>query len=336
MITESSKPKDNTAVALISVIVPVYKVEPYLDCCVQSIVEQTWPTLEIILVDDGSPDNCPVMCNAWAEKDARIRVIHKANGGLSDARNAGLEIASGDYISFIDSDDWISPGMLEQLYDAMQRDDSDIAACSVEMFWDDGTPSQMLTAPTNRILGREQAERALMNQRLLKNPVWYKLYRRGCVQGICFETGKLHEDVFWSYLVFSNARRVSIIDYVGYHYRQRSDSIMGAAYSLKRLDAIEAYEKRSLFMDEFFPALSREARVRTLSACIFHGQMAQSFLPRRERTEAFQYLSLVARRTHVTCKDYSSRKFLSRVWLTMARVSLRATCWIKTALGTGF
>ena len=99
----------------ISVIVPVYKVEPYLDRCVQSILRQTFRAFELILVDDGSPDGCPAMCDAWAKQDRRIRVLHKENGGLSSARNAGLAVATGRYISFVDSDDWIEPQMLEYL-----------------------------------------------------------------------------------------------------------------------------------------------------------------------------------------------------------------------------
>ena len=104
---------------LISVVVPVYRVEPYLDRCVASIVNQTYRNLEIILVDDGSPDRCPAMCDAWAEKDRRIKVIHKANGGLSDARNVGLQLAQGNYVAFIDSDDWIDLRFIEILYKAI-------------------------------------------------------------------------------------------------------------------------------------------------------------------------------------------------------------------------
>ena len=132
---------------LISIVVPVYKVEPYLDKCVSSIVNQTYKNLEIILVDDGSPDNCPVMCDAWAEKDNRIRVIHKPNGGLSDARNAGMSAATGELIAFVDSDDWIAPDMYEKLYHRLTEDGSDIAACGVQMVWEDNTPPRMLTRP---------------------------------------------------------------------------------------------------------------------------------------------------------------------------------------------
>lgn len=110
----------------ISVIVPVYKVENFLDRCVESIVGQTYENLEIILVDDGSPDNCPSMCDKWAEKDRRIKVIHKENGGVSSARNAALDIVSGDYIGFVDSDDWIDPGMYEFLYENSQKYDADL------------------------------------------------------------------------------------------------------------------------------------------------------------------------------------------------------------------
>ena len=116
---------------LISVVVPIYRVEPYLDKCISSIVNQSYRNLEIILVDDGSPDNCPAMCDAWAERDSRIKVIHKPNGGLSDARNAGMAIASGELLGFVDSDNRISPNMYQILYDRMDHDDSDMAAAMI-------------------------------------------------------------------------------------------------------------------------------------------------------------------------------------------------------------
>ena len=107
---------------LISVIIPIYKVEEFLDKCISSVVNQTYYDLEIILVDDGSPDNCPIMCDKWAERDERIKVIHKVNGGLSDARNAGIQIAKGDFIAFVDSDDWIAPNMYQMMVDAIEKE----------------------------------------------------------------------------------------------------------------------------------------------------------------------------------------------------------------------
>ena len=116
--------------ALISVIIPVYKVEKYLDRCLESIVNQTYKNLEIILIDDGSPDNCPAICDEYAQKDSRIKVIHKANGGVSSARNKGIDVATGDYIGFVDSDDWIEPDMYETLIKNAEQYNSDISRCS--------------------------------------------------------------------------------------------------------------------------------------------------------------------------------------------------------------
>lgn len=116
---------------LISIIVPVYKVEKYLKRCVKSIVNQTYKNLEIILIEDGSPDQCPYMCEEWSKRDPRIKVIHKQNGGLSDARNEGLKISTGEFIGFVDSDDWIAPEMYERLLNAIIADQSDIAQCNV-------------------------------------------------------------------------------------------------------------------------------------------------------------------------------------------------------------
>ena len=131
---------------LVSIIVPIYKVEPYLDQCVQSIVDQTYANLEIILVDDGSPDNCPAMCDAWAEKDSRIRVIHKANGGVSSARNAGLDMATGSYIAFVDADDWLEPAAVEILLEQAVSTGADIVVGNYYFDYVDGRSAQALTA----------------------------------------------------------------------------------------------------------------------------------------------------------------------------------------------
>lgn len=321
--------------SLITVIVPIYKVEPYLDRCVRSIVDQTYTNLEIILVDDGSPDNCPTMCDAWAAKDSRIKVIHKANGGLSDARNAGLAAATGDYIAFVDSDDWIAPEMLERLYEAIQRDESDIAACAVEMVWEDDTPSRMLTVRENRVLEREEAQSALFSEKLLKHPVWYKLYRGETIHDIPFEVGKYHEDVFWSYQAVGKAKSVSLIDYVGYFYTQRPGSIMGESFSLKRLDAMEAYERRYGYLAENFPELEQRARLSLITHCIYMGQMALKYLDREERKTAFAYLNEVKSRYPYSHMEYANRKMSHRLWLDLSKVSLKLACMLKNVLGVG-
>ena len=167
---------------LISVIVPVYKVEAYLDRCVQSIVDQTYRNLEIILVDDGSPDNCGAMCDAWVEKDSRVRVIHKENGGLSDARNVGMAAASGEYLGFIDSDDYIAPEMYQVLWERIAADRSDMAACGVEMVFEDGTSPRRMTSGGSCVLDKHSAMETIVRETWLKQPVWYKLYRTDLIQ----------------------------------------------------------------------------------------------------------------------------------------------------------
>lgn len=320
---------------LISIIVPVYKVEPYLDKCVRSIVGQTYSNLEIILVDDGSPDNCPAMCDAWAEKDSRIKVIHKANGGLSDARNAGMEAASGELIGFVDSDDWIEPEMYERLYAAMQRDGSDIAACAVRMVWEDGTPDRLLTVSKNCVLGKHKAQKALLEESDLKQPVWYKLYRRSVIEGIQFEVGKYHEDVFWSYRAVGNAERVSLIDYVGYCYLQRGGSIMCSGYSLKRLDALEAVEQRYAYLAENFPELEKQARIGVRETCIYQGQMALKYLDKSDRETAFARLEELVHKYKIRRTDYAERKLTHRLWLDLSGISLKTVCRLKNALKVG-
>ncbi len=320
---------------LVSVIIPVYKVEPYLDRCVQSVVNQSYPNLEIILVDDGSPDQCPAMCDAWAKKDPRIRVIHKKNGGLSDARNAGMAAATGEYISFVDSDDWIAPEMLERLVKALERDDSDIAACAVEMVWEDGRENKTLTVRKNLVLEREDAQRALLNETLLKQPACFKLYRSETIRDILFAVGKYHEDVFWSYQAVGRARRVSLIDYVGYYYFQHAGSIMGEGYSLKRLDAIEAVVNRYHYFEKEFPALAKDAKVSILNNCIYHGQMALKYCKKEDRKTVFSTLNKVRDSVSISNEDCAGMKASHRLWLKMAMVSLPLVCQVKNCLGRG-
>lgn len=318
--------------AKISVIVPVYKVESYLDKCISSIVNQTYANLEIILVDDGSPDNCPAMCDAWAEKDSRIRVIHKPNGGLSDARNAGIVVATGELMAFVDSDDWIAPDMYEYLYQRLTEDNSDIAACGVQMVREDKTQSRMLTQEGNCVLNQEEAMRAIIEESWLKQPVWYKLYKTDLIRDILFPMGKCHEDVFWSYQAVGSAKKVSVSDHVGYYYLQRGGSIMGAGYSLKRLDAVEAKVQRCAYIQERFPALSPLAIKDLWFTCIYQGQLALRALNKAEAEKMLTYFENLVE-THPFQMEGCSLK--ERLWLNMAKSSLAVACRIRNALKIG-
>ena len=317
---------------LISVIVPVYKVEPYLDKCISSIVNQTYKNLEIILVDDGSPDSCPTMCNAWAEKDSRIRVIHKTNGGLSDARNAGMTVATGELMAFVDSDDWIVPDMYEYLYQRLTEDNSDIAACGVQMVWEDKKLCRMLTRAGSCVLNQEEAMRAIIEESWLKQPVWYKLYKTDLIRDILFPMGKCHEDVFWSYQAVGSAKKVSVSDHIGYYYLQRDGSIMGEGYSLKRLDAVEAKVQRCAYIQERFPALSPLAVKDLWFTCIYQGQLALRTLDKTEAEKILAHFENVMERQPFQMEGCSAKE---RLWLNMAKSSLAVACRIRNALKIG-
>lgn len=260
--------------SLISIVVPLYNVEQYLQKCVDSLINQTYKNLEIILVDDGSPDNCPKICDEYAKQDIRIKVIHKENGGLSDARNAGMKVARGEYISFIDSDDWIKSEMIEDMYNRMIEDNSDLVSSGVIWVDVDGTEIRTATVSENCVLNTEQAMKELINDGKLKQHVWNKLYKTDLIKNIPFDKGKYHEDVFWSYKVIGESKRISIEKNSYYFYVQRSESIMGEKYSAKRLDALDAMELRCEYMKEKFPKLYNNALTVYIGSCMYHLQLA--------------------------------------------------------------
>lgn len=240
---------------LISVIVPIYNVEKYLPRCVESIQRQTYQNIEIILVDDGSPDHCPEMCDRFAKQDSRIRVVHKRNGGLSDARNAGIEAAKGEYLLFVDSDDYISDAMIEKMHCRIIRDRSDMAVCNIDIVDENGeslgidafqVENAVIEEPqfwsemygTNEIYGT--------NYRFCV-VAWNKLYARRLFRDVRYDAGKLHEDEFVLHRLVSKCERISFLSEKLYSYRQREQSIMGSRYTLRRMDAAEAIIQRSMY-----------------------------------------------------------------------------------------
>ncbi len=210
---------------LISVIVPVYKVEKYLNRCVNSIINQTYRELEILLVDDGSPDRCGDLCEEYSVKDDRIHVIHKINGGLSSARNAALEIVTGKYVCCVDSDDYIHPDMIRRLYDAAINSDADIAVCSHYEEIKDKLVINGIINDETVIWNREDALEKLIEDKELRNYAWGKLYRTELFDDVRYPDGRNYEDIATTYLLVAKARKiVKIPDYL-YYYIIRDDSI---------------------------------------------------------------------------------------------------------------
>lgn len=217
---------------LISVIVPVYNVEKYLDKCIQSIVSQTYKNLEIILVDDGSPDSCPQMCDNWASADSRIKVIHKQNGGLSSARNAALDIANGDYLLFIDSDDFAEPDMIEFLHSLITTGNYDVARCGA--FIDDliNNQSSQIGDGERFIPSFDDSINDLMNGGNLSGVVWNKLYKTNAVKNIRFDPADgCSEDIMYNFRVLSQTDRAIFCDEPKYHYVVRNDSITNSVFT---------------------------------------------------------------------------------------------------------
>lgn len=241
----------------ISIIIPVYCVENYLTRCLDSVCNQSYTKLEIILVDDGSPDNCPAICDEWGRKDKRIKVIHKKNGGLSDARNAGIEVATGNYLLFIDSDDYIAPTMCERLLNAAQAADAEIAVCNFWWMYPEHKEIQSTKMPDGKIV-----ERSAILETWIKNwtvdfvVAWNKLYRRDLFftpEHIRYPVGKLHEDEFTTYKLLYAANRVVFVKDPLYFYVQRAGSIT-ANYTEKNLnDFVAAVCEYVKWADSFAP-----------------------------------------------------------------------------------
>lgn len=228
----------------LSIVVPVYNVKKYVQQCAESLINQTYKNLEIILVDDGSTDGSGALCDKMAETDKRIRVIHKQNGGLSDARNKGIDAASGEYIGFVDSDDWVSPDMYEKMLEFMIQENADIAVCGwIEEFRD----SSRKKCPYSKSLNKNQAMTELLNNITIADHAGDKLYRTHLFRNIRYPAGKTYEDIRTTYQLFNCSERVVFISEAFYHYRQRKGSIARGNFHLKKMEWLDAV--KSLYED---------------------------------------------------------------------------------------
>ena len=229
---------------LISVIVPVYKVEKYLSKCVESILNQSYSNLEIILVDDGYQDKYGQICEEYTSKDNRIKVIHKENGGLSDARNYGLNNSTGDYVCFVDSDDFVASDYVEKLLDACIKNNSDISACNFYYINEDGK-KWVRKEKKGKIYTSEEAIKDIFSpSQDTEVMTWNKLYKKNLFieNHIEFPKGKIHEDNFTTYKLYDKANKITLISDKLYYYLQRQNSIM-STFNKKRFDILLALEQ---------------------------------------------------------------------------------------------
>lgn len=318
---------------LISIIVPIYNVEQYLDKCITSIVNQTYKNLEIILVDDGSTDKCSNISDKWALDDNRIKVIHKENGGLSDARNTGLEIATGKYIGFVDSDDFISKYFVEILYKNLVNTQSDLIQCSHLTVDEDylGVEELINENLSIKIYNTKEALGLLIEEERINQVVWNKLYKKELLQEIHFEYNKLNEDEFFTYQIFAKCKKISYVDLPLYYYLIRNQSIMRKQYSIKRLDGLEAKFLRYEFLKENYYDLGSLAKKNLIFFIIYCYQMVLTINNKKEKKQAEKIIRGYFKEV---INDHIAMElnFKEKVWIIMMKISIKWTARLRNKL----
>lgn len=260
--------KDN--LPLISIIIPIYNVQLYLKRCVDSILSQTYRNLEIFLVDDGSPDDCGRMCDEYAKVDSRIKVIHKKNGGLSDARNVAIDIASGDYILCVDSDDYVHHTMVETLYLSLKEYKCDISVAS-HLDVTDQYKLDLSSKKENQIevFDTQSGLETMLYQRGITTSAWGKLYKAELFTDVRYPKGKLCEDLDTTYKLFAKSKKIVLNSAKLYFYLQRNNSIIKSSFKPARMDALNFAEDQLVFIETRFPAIKKAACNRLFMEAIF-------------------------------------------------------------------
>jgi glycosyltransferase involved in cell wall biosynthesis len=256
----------------VSVVIPLYKVEKYLKRCLDTIINQSYTNLEIILVNDGSPDDCGTIAENYAKNDHRIKVIHQKNGGLSDARNTGMKHATGEFTLFVDSDDWLDICMIEQLVNASIVYKADVVQTAFYYAYDeywlfDNRFHQKDEPPI--ILDNMTLMTELVKNDKVKNFAWGKLYKTNLIKDIPFKKGVLFEDVFWAHQVMYRVQKYVILNQPLCYYFQRNDSII-STYSSKNLDIISGLIERQCFIEKFYQNLTLESYRTLLNTILIH------------------------------------------------------------------
>ena len=278
-------------------MIPVYNVEQYLRRCVESVQKQTYRNMEIILVDDGSTDASGELCDAFSQGDSRIHVLHKRNGGLSDARNAGIDVATGKYITFIDSDDWVSPDFIEILCRNLVQYDADISGCVFQRVYSERVKQADRKAEKVAVWDSREALRKMLRQEDgFTTSACALLYKRECFQSIRYPRGKFFEDLGTTYKILGSAKKVVRSNLFLYYYYVRPGSIANQSFRPEYMDeyrfALDVVE----YVERHYLALRRDAENRLVGVC-FHIYMSMSREQMRQyRQECQTLLSEIRRR----------------------------------------
>lgn len=292
---------------LISVVVPVYMVEDYLVRCIESIRSQTYRNLELILVDDGSKDNCPAICERYAKKDNRIKAIHKDNGGVSDARNTGINAASGEYIMFVDSDDAIDADMLELLFSSLSETNSDISACGIrnvkKLRSDHGTHRELYNNQL-RLISPEQAITDMLYQKIVNGSVC-KLFKSSLLDGLRFSKDiSIAEDLDFNFEVFLKAKLIAVNSLVKYSYILRPASATQNNFSKKRMDGLKVASKIYKSLQARDSGIRKAAANRLFMEAIF---ILMQIKPEQFPDEYNECVRIVKKYRYMVLTDNASR-----------------------------
>lgn len=317
---------------LISVVIPVYNVEKYLRKCLDSVCGQTYCNLEIIIVEDGSPDNCAAICDDYAKKDNRIRVIHRQNGGLSAARNSGIEAATGDYIVFVDSDDWLESDMIAYLYENTIKYQVKLAICGYYMIR--GEHKSKFSVSEDMVLDRDEALYELCKDGKFPNYAWLQLIDRELLSNIRFPEGKKFEDILTTYRIVEKVEKVLLLKEAKYNYYRRNDSITGrksmnanlercSSHALRYLDLVKRHpELGDELLRQYFYAYRKMVRDRVAKKQwkgAFEEQK-KMFLTVADEFEKRGMLSDVERKENQLLKSYEGGWCIKLVLLEIVRI----------------
>ena len=329
------KADDLTLVPLISVIVPVYKVERYLPECMESLVNQSYQNLEIILVDDGSPDACPQLCDEYAAKDSRVVVVHKENGGLASARNAGLDVARGEYVAFVDSDDTIAPQTYAEMMAMALRENLDIVCCEISRVQCGKEIERYRFYPTGTVLSGDAVTKEILLDRI-GSQVVKGLYKKTCWEGVRFPVGMLYEDIPVTFLAFAAAKQVGFIAKPFYFYRMNDTGISLSPNPIKPYHQFLGFRAHYDYAVRCFPEIANECCAKTamyaISTCFhYYSERKAVLAPHVEETERF----LTDHKKQIRrYKGYRKSRKLALTMFYFSRPLLKFACRIlyKTGL----
>lgn len=296
----------NESKKVVSIVIPIYNVEEYLRICLDSILKQTYDALEVLMVDDGSKDASGQICDEYQSKDSRFVAIHKENGGAADARNVALDRCTGDYVTFVDGDDYVAPDFVERLVNLVEQYDSDIAICG----WNNVSETKVEPFCKNsgaiKEFDTKQALEALLYQEDFDTAMWPKLYKTSLFEGIRFPKGNLYEDIAIIYEVFLKASKVTYEDYAGYFYLLRESGTTLMKFRKNKMDLIDVVETMERVLCGKYPDLEKAAASRVVRAN-FHIYMqipqSQEYAAERKRIE-----ENIRTRREVVLKDARTKR----------------------------